>query len=187
MSGKNLSHYCSEFIYKLKKNNSMKLKVLTISLLLSAILFNAGCTKDETAEPAATSLNAGQCQISCSVSGAVSSTFSSVLMISQAAKSTEIMNLSGSAVSGMNPEIAMLLLPSNVAPGTYSYSSGLSTFEFSYSNGSNGWATDAGQVFTIMVSKATATEIEGTFSGVLKNDELNTTVSLSNGKFAAKF
>jgi hypothetical protein len=87
----------------------------------------------------------------------------------------------------MNPEIAMLLLPSNVAPGTYSYSSGLSTFEFSYSNGSNGWATDAGQVFTIMVSKATATEIEGTFSGVLKNDELNTTVSLTNGKFAAKF
>jgi hypothetical protein len=39
----------------------------------------------------------------------------------------------------------------------------------------------------VVVTKVSDNEIEGTFSGTMKNDDQNTTVTVTDGKFAAKF
>jgi hypothetical protein len=166
----------------------MKLKVLTVAFLLSATLFNAGCKKDKTDDPDSSSLQAGQSQISCTVSGATSSSFNSSTLISTAARSSDIMNIAGSAVSGVSAEIVMMILPANIAVGTYSSASvGSDYFSISYSKGGDGWASDSDPAFTVVVTKVSDSEIEGTFSGTLKNDSQSTTVTVTDGKFAAKF
>jgi hypothetical protein len=175
------------FLTSIKPIN-MKLKILAISLLLSATLFNAGCKKDQTDDPDASSLQAGQSQISCTVSGATSSSFNSSTLISTAAKSSDLMNIAGSAVSGVTAEIVMMILPANIAVGTYSSAgSGSDLFTITYSKGGDGWASDSDAAFTVVVTKVSDTEIEGTFSGTMKNDDQNTTVTVTDGKFAAKF
>lgn len=98
------------------------------------------------------------------------------------------MNISGSAFSGTTTEMVMLILPANVTAGTYTSASNNSgDFAFSYTNGSLGWAADVSPVFTVIVTRSTATEIEGTFSGILNNQDLGSQVTVKEGKFAAKF
>jgi hypothetical protein len=165
----------------------MKLKLLAINLLLLSVIFN-GCKKDETEDPGAASLSPGQSQISCTVTGAASSSFKSNVLISSVLRSSSLMNISGSTLSGMTTEMVLMILPANITTGTYtSESNNSGDFAFSYSNGSTGWAADVSPVFTVVVTKSTATEIEGTFSGVLTNDTDNTQVTIKDGKFAAKY
>jgi|APIni6443716594_1056825.scaffolds.fasta_scaffold49335_3 hypothetical protein len=163
-----------------------KLSLLTLFLTI-AILF-AGCKEDEADDSGAASLSPGKSQISCTISGAATSSFNSNIQLSTVLKSTDLMNISGSAVTGMTAEIIMMILPANITTGTYTSASNNSgDFAFSYSNGSVGWAADISPVFTVIVTKSTATEIEGTFSGILTNDDLGNQVTIKDGKFAAKF
>jgi hypothetical protein len=166
----------------------MNRKLSVISFFISTVLLLSACKKDETNDTGASSLQPGKSQISCTVSGAASSSFSSNIMLSTVLKSTDLMNISGSVVSGTTAEIVMIILPANITAGTYTSASNNSgDFAFSYSNGSVGWAADVDPVFTVVVTKSTATEIEGTFSGILNNDNFNTQVTIKDGKFAAKF
>lgn len=166
----------------------MNRKLLPFALFLTTVLFFSGCKKDETDDSGAASLSPGKSQISCTISGAATSTFNSNIQISTVLKSTDLMNISGSAISGTTAEIVMMILPANIATGTYSSASNNSgDFAFSYSNGSVGWASDVSPVFTVIVTKSTATEIEGTFSGILNNDDLGNQVTIKDGKFAAKY
>jgi hypothetical protein len=166
----------------------MNRRLLSLSLFLTALILFAGCKKDESDDSGAASLSPGKSQISCTISGAATSSFNSNLQLSTVLKSTDLMNISGSAITGTTAEIVMMILPANITTGTYTSASNNSgDFAFAYSNGSVGWAADVSPVFTVVVTKSTATEIEGTFSGILTNDDLGNEVTVKDGKFAAKF
>jgi hypothetical protein len=165
----------------------MKIKKITLALFSIVLLLAVGCKKDETIKPDAASLQSGKSQISCKISGAATSTFSSNTMVSTVLKSGGLMNISGGAVNGMSSELVMLLLPADITVGTYSSSNWDYRFSLVYSNAGNGWAADQSQEFTIEVTKATSTEIEGTFSGILINETLNNQITVSGGTFAAKY
>lgn len=166
----------------------MNRKLLSLSLFLTVVILFSGCKKDEADPSGAESLSPGKSQISCTITGAATSSFSSNILLSSVLKSTDLMNISGSAISGTTAEIVMMILPANITAGTYTSASNDSgDFAFSYSNGAVGWAADVSPVFTVVVTKSTATEIEGTFSGILNNDDLGNQVTVKDGKFAAKF
>ncbi|MEZ5055275.1 MAG: hypothetical protein R2807_11030, partial [Chitinophagales bacterium] len=102
-------------------------------------------------------------------------------------------NISASYVntSTFSTEIVMILLPATITEGTYNLKSMSSSDVlpvFTYTKGSTGWAAaPSEQEFTIEITKATSTEIEGTFSGKTVNETDLTEVNITNGKFAAKY
>jgi major membrane immunogen (membrane-anchored lipoprotein) len=160
-------------------------------IVVSTLLLNA-CKKDDTVS--ASNLSAGHSKVSLTAAGATSGNFSSTNdLISIVAKSGAEINLSASYVNttSFTTEIVLMLLPADITTGSYNFktmSSSAALPTFAYTKGVNGWAaTPSESEFTIVVSKATSTEIEGTFSGTLHNDTDNTDVTISNGKFAAKY
>jgi len=159
-------------------------------IVVSTLLLNA-CKKDDTVS--ASNLSAGHSKVSLTAAGATSGNFSSNDLISIVAKSGAEINLSASYVNttSFTTEIVMMLLPADITTGSYNFktmSSSAALPTFVYTKGATGWAaTPSESEFTIVVSKATSTEIEGTFSGTLHNDTDNTDVTISNGKFAAKY
>jgi len=166
----------------------MNRKLLSLTLFLTTVILFSECKKDEADTSGTSSLSPGKSQISCTVSGAATSSFNSNILLSSVLKSTDLMNISGSTFSGTTTEMVMMILPANITTGTYtSANSNSGYFSFSYINGSVGWASDVSPVFTVIVTRSTATEIEGTFSGILNNDDLGNQVTVKDGKFAAKF
>ncbi|NVO20698.1 MAG: hypothetical protein HXX13_13435 [Bacteroidetes bacterium] len=166
----------------------MNRRLISISLFICAVLSFSSCKKEDSGSNSAASLNSGQSQVNCTVSGAASSSFKSNTMISTVLKSTDLINISGSALVGTSAQIVMIILPANATTTTYtSKSNNSGDFAFSFSDGSTGWAADSDHDFSVVVTKVTATEIEGTFSGTLVNDDTNTQVTVKDGSFAAKF
>lgn len=169
----------------------MKKNLLPFAMILSlfAVVSFMGCDK---AKDAVTSLSAGKCEVKATISGAVSASYSSDLMGSTAIKNGLLMNL-GSATVSLPIKQFVLIIPANVTTGTYQMKSlnGSAGWAMSYvhNNGADGWATGAGadEDFTVVVTKATATEVEGTFSGKMVNDEKKTSINVTNGSFKAKF
>lgn len=163
------------------------MKNLIIIFAVMVTFFTLGCKKDDNNN---SSLSAGKSRVSLTASGATSGNFSSIDLTSTVAKSSYEINLSANYVNTttFTSEMVMMLLPADIAVGTYNLST-LSTVlpTFSYSKGTTGWAAGPGDNFTIVVTKATATEIEGTFSGTAHNDDDMTTVTISNGKFYAVY
>ena len=165
-------------------------KISFVLAIASALLFNA-CKKDDTVSAA--NLSAGHSKVSLTASGATSGNFSSNDLISTVAKSGADINLSASFVNttSFTTEIVMMLLPADITTGTYNFKTMPSSTvlpTFVYTKGATGWAaTPSESEFSIVVSKATSTEIEGTFSGTVHNDTDGTDVTISNGRFAAKY
>ena len=167
----------------------MKMKNVVLSMLAVVVILISGCKKEETTTvPDASALSPGKSQISFKAAGASTSSFNSNILISTAVRSAQLMNISGSAVSGLSAEIFMLILPANIKAGTYSSTtSSTGDFQIVYTKGETGWGSDSNKALTLVVTKVTDNTIEGTFSGKLINDELVTEVTVSEGKFAAKF
>lgn len=167
----------------------MKKLLIIISTIVS--IFMIGCKKDSTTTTS--TLTAGKSRVSLTASGATSGNFSSNDLTSIVAKSTYEINLSASYVntSTFSTEIVMMLLPADITTGSYNFktmSASTALPTFAYTKGSTGWAaTPSESEFTIVVTTATSTEIEGTFSGTLHNDTDGTDVTITNGKFAAKY
>jgi hypothetical protein len=159
----------------------------TILLALFALSFLiVSCKKDDNNNSGSSNLDPGKSQISCNVSGAVSSSFSSVLLTSGALKSGLLMNISGGTTS-LPIQMMMFIIPSDITVGTHNLTTN-EEFTVSYSSNETGWsAGNIGDDFTLTVTKNTATEFEGTFSGKLINEENETFVNITNGKIAAKF
>lgn len=165
-------------------------KISLFFVLLSTLFFNA-CKKDDMVS--ASNLSAGHSKVSLTAAGATSGNFNSNDLISTVAKSGMEINLSASYVNttSFTTEIVMMLFPADITTGTYNFKTMLSSTvlpTFVYTKGATGWAaTPSESEFTIVVTKATSTEIEGTFSGTVHNDTDGTDVTISNGKFAAKY
>lgn len=165
-------------------------KITFVFIVVCTLLLNA-CKKDDSVS--ASNLSSGHSKVSLTAAGAASGNFSSNDLISIVARSGAEINLSASYVNttSFTTEIVMMLLPADITTGSYNFktmSSSAALPTFAYTKGVNGWAaTPSESEFTIVVSKATSTEIEGTFSGTLHNDTDNTDVTISNGRFAAKY
>jgi hypothetical protein len=173
----------------------MKIKKITLALFVAVLLLTVGCIKDEANDPAglsADSLAPGKSTISLSATGAVTSTFKSMDMVSTVLKGSVLMNIAGSSVNTttFKSEMVMIILPVNITVGTHNFSNSNPNFSIAYTNDVNGWSNDDSKQFSIVVTKATATGIEGTFSGTLVQDTdkgNKSEVTIKNGKFAAKY
>lgn len=156
-----------------------KLNAFFIMLVAcSSILIS--CKKTSTAP-----LGSGKSRISCDVSGATSGSFASNDLVSSALKNGILMNISGSTTS-LPIQIMMFVIPTGITVGSHNLLAD-DNFNATYTKDATGWsAGNVGDNFTLVVTKNDGTDFEGTFSGVLTNDN-GTSVTISNGKIAAKF
>lgn len=184
-------------------------KFLSFPLLLAVgcTLFISSCKKDDAARnnTGSGSLDAGKSAISLNASPAFAgggsfSLSNSATCIAQTLSSSSLRNISLSAteVSGTNTRTVMIMI---ITPVDASTTSGNLTGDLSLPNGAtilptvtlsstnNGVAgtTYGSTTGTLTITKLTATEIEGTFSGEVKDVNGSATISVSNGSFAGKF
>ncbi len=165
----------------MKSTNKIK-SFIIMMITCSAILIS--CKKSDP-NPSATNLDPGKSQISCTVAGAVSSSFSTSTLVSTAIKNASLMNISGSNTS-LPIQLMLFIIPTNITVGSHNLSTD-DEFTVSYTNDTKGWAAgNVGDNFTLVVTKNDGTLFEGTFSGTLTNDD-GTSVTITNGKIAAKF
>ncbi|HNF51126.1 MAG TPA: hypothetical protein PKV25_05415, partial [Chitinophagales bacterium] len=61
------------------------------------------------------------------------------------------------------------------------------TKENLYSGVSKTWNATVGSNMTFIITKASYTELEGTFSGTATNTSDGSTITITNAKFSAKF
>lgn len=159
-----------------------------IVLTVFASLGFTGCSKVKNA--VSSSLGVGQCEVKATVSGAVSTSYSSNNLSSAVAKTNLLMNMNSSSISPIR--MFTILLPANIATGTYNLKNNKTlngaVFTYVHDNGSTGWvaSSDNTDDFIFVVTKSTTSEIEGTFSGNMHNDN-KTSITVSGGSFKAKF
>lgn len=176
----------------------MKKNLLTLTLVLGSFLLLTSCKKDDAGSgsgggASASGLAAGKCDIRFTYSGAASGTFASTTALSSAASSGALYNISGGGLNGLTPVLALMIMPSNTAVGTYAQPAAgadlPNSMVFSFNSGGDGWACGGGTAagFKINVTAVTSNTIEGSFSGDLGSDANATKVTITNGSFAAKF
>lgn len=165
-----------------------KFSILFAAILLSVCLLPS-CKK--VAEITGGALGAGQCEVKASFSGATSVSYTSSNLSSTVAKTGLIAMFNSTSISPI--KMFTIMLPANVKTGTYNLknNNSLNGISFTYVPGTSGkgWSASSNNDddFIYVVTKATATEIEGTFSGNMHNDTDNTSVKVTNGSFKAKF
>lgn len=178
----------------------------TLMTALIAFLVLSSCKKDSARNPGGSStLDAGKASFSFNTSGsfAGSTSFSlsntvSTIAITQTSASLRNVSLTATEISGTNTRSVTMMI---ILPADASTTSGNLTGDFSQPNGatilpsvtisstSNGvqgttYLTETG---TCTITKLTASEVEGTFSGTVKDVNGSSTLTISNGTFAGKF
>ncbi len=164
--------------------------ILAIFIAVSTLLVS--CKKSD--KVSSENLSPGKCKVSATVGGEA---YSSTDIVSTVAKSAYIINIA-SGTASLPIKQFVFILPANIAAGTYNFATdddgtvGIMTTAYTKTDGGSatGFAAandDRGNQFILVITKATATEIEGTFSGTLYNEDTNTTTSVTNGKVAAKY
>jgi hypothetical protein len=173
------------------KKFTNKITILFAVIALGSLTLLSSCSKDEAATntaPSSSTLAAGKCTISFNYSGKVSGSFSSMDLGSVAVKTSGYGNITGSALSGTSVSQMLFLQPHNQT-GTINFktiaSTALNTVTFT--QGATGWAASAGDDFTIVFTKCDGLVVEATFSGTMTNSTDKSTVTITNGKIAAKY
>ena len=182
-------------------------KIISLSLVIAGLMITvASCKKSSAAAATGSSaLTAGKSSISFTNTGSFSggTTFSvSNISTTQATSSTggsyRNIVLTATEISGSNSRTAGLIIS---VPVNASTASGNLTGDFSnpgnatiiaaLSLSSTTGATNGisynSQSGTCVITKLTASEIEGTFSGVVKDVNGSGTLTCSSGNFSAKF
>jgi len=142
------------------------------------------------------SLTPGQSIVKANISGAHSTSYESTTLMSTAAKAGNqilINSIKQPSLPDLTVDQFVIYLPANIQVGNYKttdVTGAIFTFTHTANVGgtARGWQADpeGETVFNFTISKATATELEGTFTGEMSNDNDNTKVTAS-GSFAAKF
>lgn len=123
---------------------------------------------------------------------AVSITSGSIRNVTVTATETSV---SGTTATTRSAQLVLLLPPgANTNSGNltanFAETSGTATiipaFSLSSSNGTSS-ASYVSHTGTVTITKLTSTEVEGTFSVVVKNDGETITYNVTNGSFAGKF
>lgn len=158
-----------------------------IALMITA-LFSQSCSK--VAEATGGLLGAGQCEVKANFSGATSGSYTSNNLTSTVAKNGMAAMFNSTSISPV--KMFTIMLPANVTTGTYNLknNNALDGVSFTYIPGTSGqgWTASSNNDddFIYIVTKATATELEGTFSGNMHNDTDGTSIRITNGSFKAK-
>ena len=169
----------------MRKINFIFAMFIAVSTLL------VSCKKSDNVSSA--KLASGKCKVTATVGGEA---YSSTDLVSTVAKSAYIINIA-SGTASLPIKQFVFILPANITAGTYNFATdddgtvGIMTTAYTKTDGgtAKGFAAanDRDNEFTLVITKATATELEGTFSGTLYNEDDNTTTSVTNGKVAAKY
>lgn len=185
----------------------MKMKVTIYTALLAGITLASSCKKDDNnnSTPSSSNIPAGQCAISFNTDKDFNGTTSINIAASNTTFSTR--NTSGTKdqltlqaisnqISGTSAKITTAQLSIYVPTGSSGgdLSGGFSgngdvLAHIMVSNLNAGQSTPAyaSESGSIVITKISATEVEGTFTADCVNESENTTIKLTNGKFAAKF
>lgn len=181
----------------------MKKQLFSLIFLISSTVvvsqFSSCSKADEKVSPTPTpskpSLAKGKSNVSANLTGAYTGNYKSSEMMSTVAKSSSVINIASATSSALGgsgglSEQFMILLPADIAVGTYTTRE-LTGASFTYvgSNGvsASGWTSGGFETnITFKVTKYTAEEIEGIFEGTMGEEETNTRIT-ANGSFAAKF
>ncbi|MEO8769866.1 MAG: hypothetical protein ABI402_07270 [Ferruginibacter sp.] len=182
-------------------------KILSMPMMLAicSTLLVSSCKKDHPASATGSgNLDAGKSSISFDNTGsfAGSSSFSLSNSVTNAALSNangsiRNVSLSASEITGVNSRSVTLTI---IVPPDATTTSGNITGDFAEQNGTvypaltlsstNGTSPGTAYVSesgTCTITKLTSSEIEGTFSAVVKNDDGTQSLTISNGKFSGKF
>lgn len=185
----------------------MKNSILSLSLaVLSMAFLLSSCSKSSGGGGTSSgNLSAGKAAIvfnnSGSFAGGTSFSISNTATtLAQTNSNTTLRNVSLSAteVNGLKTRTCMIMI---IVPAAASTSSGNLTADLSLPNnatilptitltstdGSTPGTSYSSESGTMTITKLTSTEVEGTFSGVLKDVNSAATLTLSNGSFAGKF
>ena len=175
--------------------------------ILATALFLSSCKKDSnsTNRTGSSNLDAGKAAIALTAStnfgGSTSFDVANTLTttaITQTSSSLRNISLAANDLSGTNTRTVMIMI---IAPSDASTSGGNLTGDLSLPNGATilptvtMYTTSAGtpgptfssESGTLTITKLTATEIEGSFSGTMKDVNSSSTFTVSNGTFAGKF
>lgn len=176
-------------------------------IMIGVTLITTSCKKDDAARnnTGSGNLDAGKSAISLNASPAFAgggsfSLSNTVTNTAQTLSSSSLRNVSLSAteISGTNTRTVMITI---ITPVDASTTSGnltgdlslpngatiLPTVTLSSTNGSSPGITYGSTTGTLTITKLTATEVEGSFSGEVKDVNGSATLTISNGSFAGKF
>gem|GEM_PF-2639413 len=190
----------------IKKIKTMKMKLTTFAVVIATVALFASCKKDDknNSNPSSSNITAGQCTISfdtdkdfngtTSVSIAASATTSAV----RANNNTkDQLTLTAAGYSGTSVSTASLTVYVDAGATTSngnisadfnsSTSNDVAVLTINRTNGSGSSAAYSSKTGTVTITKLTTSEVEGTFSCNAVNESSNTSINVSNGKFAGKF
>jgi hypothetical protein len=181
----------------------MRTSALTLTAIAALLAFHTSCKKEDsnTGSGSAAGLDAGKATMSfATTNGTIGSfnasnqTYNSAIL--SAGTTTDQITITA-AEAGMSVKTAQLAI---TLPKSSSTTSGNITGDFSQPSGStvkpvmtiSGGSISGSEAFTsktgtITITKLTATEVEGTFSGNFINNSTSTNTDVSNGSFAGKF
>lgn len=162
-----------------------KMNVLFSAVAIALLSVLAGCSKSGVGG----GLSKGQCEITATYSGAASGDYKSSVTLSTAVKVDPLIVLTGASIK-LPPQTCQLSLPVILTKGVHAQSGGTANgITILFSDGTNGYAIggDGATGFSVTVDEISDTEIRGSFSGQLGNDSKKTKITISNGRFSAKF
>lgn len=166
------------------------IQLLSVSLFAACSLFLNSCKKDSTNSSGNQNLSSGQAEVRFNYSGSQSGSFQSTTTLSHAVSSGGITQIAVNVVSGTTAKTVQIVFPTSLAVGTSAQASAgadlANGFLMSFAtSGGAGWAIGGGTAagFSVIVTKNTGTEMEGTFSGELGNDSDPSKVTTSSGYF----
>ena len=182
-----------------------KILSMPVMMAICATMFLTSCKKDHPSSATGSgNLDAGKSSISFDNTGSFAGGSSFSLSnsvtnsaLTNASGSIRNVSLSASEITGANSRSVTLTI---LVPPDASTTSGNLTGDFaspsasiypaltlSSTNGMTPGTAYVSESGTCTITKLTASEVEGTFSAVVKNDDGTETLTISNGKFAGKF
>lgn len=133
----------------------------------------------------------GKSEVKFNYTGAASGNYVSNILLSTVLKSSSLININATFLSGFTPQMVLFILPANITVGNHlqNASGDVDGANFSFNIMDQGWAVGGASAtgFQINITKNDATGIEGTFSGQLGNDTDGTKITTASGTFKATF
>jgi hypothetical protein len=169
---------------------------LIIILSTVCFIFTTACKKDNSTNNFDSNLTNGRCRVFCTINGAIKMDYASQDVNSFSAYNSVSMVLEPVILNTTtgNKEYISLLVPVNTPAGAYDLTAaGAPAISFSftkenlYSGVSKTWSATVGSNMTFVITKASYTELEGTFSGIATNTSDGSTITITNGRFYTVF
>ena len=180
----------------------MKKRILSLTtalMLFCSLTLLSSCSSDDDNNGndgvGTSGLTAGKSRVKMTASGAATVNFTSNDAMSSSGNNGGYSNNVATSVNmtTFKTETVNFMLPLNIAVGTYDQADLeeqiVTSFTYSYvemSGTGTGWTSSSTKPFTYTITKSSASEVVGTFSGTLMNEDAGNTIQV-NGSFAAVY